>query len=248
MITIKVEGLVASRSLLDTIKQEAPVVLAQTLTFTAERVQASILDEIKLKIDRPTPTTLNSLKKTSATVRKLQAEVWFKDPFWTLAKNNASQHWMAPQVHGGDRPLKRFEASLQRVGIMPKGTHAVPGRGAKLDRYGNIPGGEIVRILSLLSAHRESGYIANVTARSRARNPRRRDYFATNGQGHGPHPLAAGIWEKLRGGGVKPIIMFVKESRYRPRVRFYEVGQASVDKHFNRILDQRLASALRKAK
>ncbi len=246
MITIKVEGLIETKKYLKQFPKELPTIIAKTLTFTAERVQDDLKKEIQRRIDRPKPITLNSLKKSSATPRKLVAEVWFKDPAWTLSKNKANQHWMTPQVYGGKRPLKRFEAALQYAGIMPKGYRAVPGRGVKLDRYGNIPGGTIVRILSALRAFRQVGFVANRTARSSARNRRQPQFFATNGKGTGPNPLAAGVWQTMPNGGVIPILIFVKDVTYHKRLPFYETARASTGKNLNRIFNERVASAMKK--
>lgn len=246
MLIIDVTGLEDIRRDLSALQSQMPTILAKTLTFTAERVQAEIKEQIPHYIDRPTPTTLNSLRKTSATAQKPEAVVWFKDPDWTLSKNLTSQHWMVPQVEGGGRPTKRFEAALQRAGILPPGMQAFPGKGAKLDRYGNLPGSTITQILSVLRAHREVGYVANQTARSKARNRKPRDYFATSGKGSGSSPLAAGVWQRRPNGSVKPILIFGRASRYGRRFPFYEIGQASIDRHLNRIYNERIDSALLK--
>jgi hypothetical protein len=70
--------------------------------------------------------------------------------------------YMLPNIEGGKRTMKPSEQRLGRF--------YVPGAGAKLDRYGNMKGGQITQILSRLGRFGDvAGYDMNQTARSRAR-------------------------------------------------------------------------------
>src|SRR5690606_25274024 len=84
-------------------------------------------------------------------------------------------------VFGGQRVAKRSEKQLQRAGLISANERVVPGDGMRLNRYGNVPPAEMVRILSAIRAFAEVGSAANITARSRARNPGRDQYFWSDG-------------------------------------------------------------------
>jgi len=206
---------------------ERALATAKALTFTADRV-----------FDRPTPFTLNSLYLRGATPARLEARVWFKDLRFR-------EHYLVPQVHGGDRPLKRFEKYLQRNGWMPAGMYAVPGERADLDAYGNMSRGQIVKILSALRALPETGYLANrstASAARRAKSKRRKaltNYFVGS-----PNPGApAGVWERVGLKGLRPILIFVRAPRYRARFYFYVIANRVAQREFPALMERALQRA-----
>ncbi|MFA5517382.1 MAG: hypothetical protein WDA20_13980 [Desulfuromonadales bacterium] len=242
MFTLTAEGFDREMRFLDQLGKQATFVLAKTLTNTGQMVKKEVTDEMRKVFDRPTPYALRSLYLSPATKTRLETKVWFNE---FGGKGTPATKFMAPQVYGGIRGLKRSEKLLQRVGILPPGMVWVPGRGARLDAYGNISPGQITQILSVLSAHREVGFKANITSRSRRTNRKPRDYFATSGRGDGPNPLPAGVWEKRRDGGVKPILIFVRQSSYRPRLPFHQIAEATVRANFSRLFHQNMDQAMR---
>ena len=88
-------------------REQLPVAMAKALTFTAERVRDAEKKAIEGAFDRPTPFTLNSLYLRGATPQRLEARVWLKDLRFR-------EHYLVPQIRGGERPLKRFEKYLQQ--------------------------------------------------------------------------------------------------------------------------------------
>jgi hypothetical protein len=144
-----------------------------------------------------------------------------------------------PQLH---RIFKRFEKWLREAGYLPPGRFAVPGEGARRDRYGKMNRGQIVQILSALKAFPETGYAANVTARSRARNRKPRDYFVVRFK---EGKLIPGVWEKAGERKIRPVLIFVSGATYRKRLRFFEIGRKSFEENSRPIFQQALADAIR---
>src|SRR5690554_748722 len=122
------------------VKNQIPFTLATALTRTAQNAKRSIEAEIPRAFDTPTRWTLNSLRLEPARKTKLQAVVAVKDK---VSRGNPALFWLAPEVDGGGRGDKRAEMALKTAGLLPNGLQAVPGRGAKLNRFGNMTKGAI---------------------------------------------------------------------------------------------------------
>ena len=237
---------------------QMPYALALALTRTAKDVKADQRTEMAAVFDRPTRFTLNSLYVKPATKQDLLARVWVKD-------SERPTHYLLPQISGGNRPLKRFEEMLVRRGWMLSSERAVPGEGAKLDSYGNISRGQIVKILSQLQAFYLAGSDANATGSKRSTSKRRREaYFVSTGVGTHPfgkrswkrglkqQTLPRGVWVRrpdgVLGSKVSPVLIFVKGAKYRPRYRFDEVAQATVTRVYAGHARDAVAQALRTAR
>ncbi len=185
MITLKIDDS-KMQHLLRTFPRETARALEVSLDRTAFAIRKAIRQEMPQVFDRPTPYTLNSLRVTPTKNHNMRAEVWFKEP------DRMTQHYLVPQVHGGPRKLKGFERALGGRAFLPAR------RGFKLDRYGNLPYGWIVQILSVLQrAEYVAGYMANLTERSAKRNRRPRDYVWLK-ERHGKLP--PGIYERFQTG------------------------------------------------
>ena len=231
------------------VRQMMKVLPAQTMRAaekaidkTAFAVRAEVRAEMPKVFDRPTPYTLNSLRVETTRSHNMEAKVWFKEP------DRMVQHYLVPQVEGGQRKLKGFERALDQTPFVPARV------GPKLDRYGNLPYGRIVQILSVLGrAEYVAGYAANITGRSKKRNRKPRDYVQLK-QRHGKLP--PGIYERfqtsvgfgaktkkslpfgehqrgrtkgrfssaIRARGLRPILVEAKQMHVRPRLPFYEIG------------------------
>lgn len=215
--------------------------MARAMTKTAQDVKEAIRYEMINVFDWPTKYTVNSLRIKSATKDDLVAIVWIKDE-----PGNDARSYLLPQMEGGSRVHKPFEARLIRQGLLPSNLYAVPGKGAKLDRHGNIPGGELERILSALGAAEQfAGYQANRTARSAKRlGKNRREFFVSRpGQGR-TNGLPLGVWERTPQ-GIKPVLLFVRKPTYRVRLRFNEVGNREAERMWTKRLAQALAITMR---
>lgn len=239
-LTCEVVGDQAVRAMIDGLSpRRLAAAQATALTRTAALVKAAERDAIGRSFDRPTPYTLNSLFMRPATAARLEATVWLKDDL--AGSGTPATKYLAPQIEGGDRPLKRMEFVLQQAGHMPSGWRAVPGRGAKLDAYGNVSRGQIQQILSQLRVQLTAGSSRSIAVGGdrKTQAKRRRAFGRAGGQifslpaGKGKLPpgiyLAEGrdFGAKLgygRTGRITPLLVFVRAVTYRRRWDFYGVA------------------------
>lgn len=238
-------------------EDQIPFATALAMTRTAQDVRNAEKAAMPAQLDRPTRFTLNSLYVRGATKQRLKAEVWLKD-----TGDTAARQYLRSQIHGGTRPMKRFERALQGAGLMPQGWVAVPGKRVPLDAFGNVPGKFVVQLLSYLSAFSEQGYSANMTDKRKAKLADRKlsargfvqiggvMYFVSHGPGERNgrrQHLPRGIWAKsgTHGVDVWPVFLFVPAARYRGRFTFYETAQATIDRRFPQHWRQAWAEALR---
>ena len=127
---------------------------------------------------------------------------------------------------------------------------AVPARGARLNRYGNIPASRVVQILSQLQAAGGSGFDANETDRSRRRAGKSRTrYFAIGGRGNRRQALPRGIYERRgkKQRKAKGVMMFVKRPVYRAVLGFRSGAQktsaARLPVNLRRAMDQAIRTS-----
>lgn len=245
------------KRLLDEQQRQMPFAVALALTRTAQDVKKAEQAEMRSAFDRPTPFTLNSLFVKPATKQSLEARVWVKD-------TERPTHYLLPQIAGGDRSLKRFEQLLVQRGVMRPEERAVPGGAAKLDAYGNISRGQIVKILSQLQAFNLAGSTANASGGKRSKAKRAREaYFVSTGPGTRPtgkrswrngrmqQTLPRGVWVRkphnVLGSFVQPVLLFVSRAAYRTRFRFDEVAQSTIARvlpgHLDAAIERALATA-----
>jgi hypothetical protein len=227
-------------------REQMPFAVSLALNRTAQDVKQALVSEIGRVFDRPNPFTLNSVRIRPATKRKLEVEIWLKDD---MEGGIAPSHYLAPQVFGGERKLKRFERALLARRLLPPGMFVVPGAGAKLDSYGNISRGQIVQILSALgAAEMTAGYSANRTARSMKRRGALPEYFVGRPAG-GKGPL--GVWQRFsfaHGGAIKPIMIFVRKPTYRARLDVYGTIEEAAQRQFLGHLEHAAAEAMSTAR
>lgn len=231
--------------------------MAKALTLTAREVKAAEVDEMRRVFDKPTNFTLNSLYVKGANKSDLTARVWFK---WS----NRPNHYLLPQVHGGARPLKRFEEILVKAGYMYATERAVPGAAAVLDAFGNMSRGQIIKVLSQLQAFNLAGSNANATSSRRSKAKRvQEEYFLSRGprgtsigrgswkNGNKVQHLQRGVWVRrtfAQGTSVKPVLLFVKSTSYQPRFKFFDVANKVVQErlplHFNTAFTEAMRTAI----
>jgi len=217
-IHIRVDTSDVMRALRRLAKEDAPIVTAYALTKTAQDIKAEEITVMKRVFDRPSRFTLNALYMSPAKKNNLVASVYFKEGFGSIP----AWRYLGPQVEGGGRQHKAHEKRLIRAGHMKPDEYAVPGRGARLDQYGNLSGSTIERILSQVQAAEQmAGYQANATNSRRSKAKRKSGrYFVLRGN------VAPGIYLREKLNTIVPVIMFVKAPRYKKRFPFYETAQS----------------------
>lgn len=224
---------------------------SQAATLTAINECASfarleLRDEMSQVFDRPTPFTLRAVYVKRATPPDPVAEVWLIDQ--AVDRPN----FLVPQVHGGNRAQKPFERRLSQEGfrVLPAGWVTVPGPGARFDGYGNMARGQIVQILSVLQAlpwaGQAKGYTGAQTARSRKRNRKPRDYFASTPQNPARangRDLAPGVYER-KGRRIVQVLRFVPSAYYGKRLDLFGTVRNTFARRFNDRFERALRARL----
>jgi hypothetical protein len=258
---------------LEDMRDQVPYATMVALNKTAAIAQEDVRKEMRRVFDRPTPWVLNSLRIKYAKKTSLEARVAFKDnDFYAIGANTM----IDPHLVGGKRQFKAMEVRLRQLGALPDGWNAVPGGAADLDGYGNMSRGQISQLLNVLGAYQEAGYNkANHKTKDRLAKGTKRSYgfeycisYGTYGRkNYGTKPggrlgyfqssfnhLPAGVWKRVKtgfGSSLKPVLIFVKGSKYKARLAFSAIVQAAVDKNFptefNTAYQQAMATAKPKA-
>lgn len=208
-------------------RKHVPFVMARTATLLAQRVKKGTITVMQKRLDRPTPTTLNSLFVKMATKARA-AEVYFKDSW---ASGIPADTYLQQAVGGGLRPHKRFEKSLIARGIMRSGQFAVPTT-AFMNQYGNVSRGTMLKILSGLGAAESTrGYQANASGSARSRRKGNAHRFFS-----GEVDGTQGVWERKSmgmGDAVRPVFIFSDSApRYRTIFPFFKIGQNIVNANY----------------
>ena len=142
-------GLDEAVQALERLGQNAPKALADAVNHTSNQSRIALRHEMQSVFASPTPFTLNAIGVDAARpVGDPEGAVFVKDI--ASGRNNAPTDWFEPQVFGGERKHKASERTLHSLGVLPAGMYTVPGKGARLDSYGNMSRGQITQILASL--------------------------------------------------------------------------------------------------
>jgi len=211
--------------------------LATALTWTAWDARAEVQKEMDSAFDRVTPWMRRSIYVDRATVQNPESGV--KVSKWKgNGNNNPAARTLMPHVRGGERDQKAFEWKLQRAGVIRAGQSVMPGSGVRRNRYGNMTGGQVVKLLSNMNAHTEQGYTMNTRKASKRVQFLKRDKSGK--------PI--GIWERRSRRKVVPILAIVdKAARYKKTFDYYGVIQRVRDAKFQDQYRRALKKELKKA-
>lgn len=251
-VSVDITG--ATRMLDRLARDQVPFAASKTINAVAQKVLEAEQHEMRDVFDRPTPYTMNSMRVIRSTKQRLVSVVEFKEN--NAFGNRPASKYMSPSIKGGSRRMKGFELLLRNAGVMPDGYRAVPGRGLKLDAYGNVRRGDIIRIISYFRAFPERGYKANITDRRRAQLKRgTRTKFGMEMFVGRPADgrLPFGIWQRdtARAWGasrLRPIFLFVGWTQYEAIFDFEYVGRKTVEREFGPAWDRELAAAVASAR
>ena len=242
MFTLKVRtDLSQALAALVDLERGAPYAMATALTKTGQDIKAAETKAIGAAFNSPTPYTMRSLYLQAANKNRLQARVWLKD-------GNRPEHYLLPQIEGGNRPLKRFEQRLRMLGYMAADERAVPGTAVQLDAYGNMSRGQITKVLSQLRTAVVAGDFSNQSDSKRSKAKRAiTAYFVSRGEGsqragragrkaanYAQH-LPRGVWERrvhAWGTSVRPVLLFVKGTAYTKRFDFFGIAEQVIAARF----------------
>lgn len=225
------------RELTDIERNQIPFAAMNALNETCALIETAIETEMKAVFDRPTPYTLDSLRTFYATKDKLEARVWIKDEADGAAP---ASRWLTPEVHGGGREDKRTETLLKARGILAEGQYVVPGKGVKLDRYGNLGRGVLQRILSGLSAQGERTSNSSDSKRSVAKGNRKGFFLMRRGS----KAIAIGQRTGRPRDKVQIALAFVGKPGYSKLLDFDGIAQRVADDQLARLFSMAMARAI----
>lgn len=194
----------------------------------ANKVAYEIREQWKVQagrvFDRPTPLTTNAALYRKATKDKPYAEIYIRDEAF---KGTPPAKYLLAEVEGGQRRRKGFERLLQSKGLLSPSQFAVMGRGARPNQYGNVPAGQVTKILSQLGAQRDKYQNQTETSakRRRTRAPTGGEYFViTKRRGR----LRPGIYERIStgwGSAVRSIFLFTDSAAYQQRYDIFGMAE-----------------------
>ena len=232
--SVQLHGLDETRKWLITTNRHARFACVAAINRTLKRIREAEQQEIKKVFDRPTPQTVRGMFVERATQAKQYGAVRLKDGF---GKGTPPSEYLLPHIVGGERGLKRIENRLRNWhggNMMRADEYVVPAKGLRLNRYGNVSQGTIAKILSHLRAFRESGFTAN------RRIDQASSYFI-------PKPgsnLPRGVYQRVGGRKIVPVLMFVKKPMYKKRFNFYHIAQRVVDQNLLKEWDRTFMQAM----
>ena len=210
------------KKIFDEEKRKGKKIIAMAMNMTAKQVKEELIEEMKKVFDNPTPFTLNSIYIVPAKPDKLIIKIGIKD---FAGKGTSAAEYLSAQIEGGTRAQKRSEKQLNRQ-VVGFGTsnYIMPGKGLKLNKYGNVTQGKMTQILSAISAFTETGYNANKTKDSIKKNPNQDKYFVIT-KGSNSH-LKPGVYYRRGKGGKKivPVLIFTDSPRYSKRFHYFELA------------------------
>lgn len=225
-VSIKVDGVDKALGTILSSAQKLPSRAAQRINTAAFAVRTALQQEMARTFQGgATPFMQKSLRVVMATPQNLSATI--TPEVFPQKGGTAPYDVIKTMVMGGDRVLKASEKQLRNAGILQPGYYIVPGEAALLDRYGNLDGRFMQRLLSYLQAYKFAGYDANLSDKKKARLKRQGiEFFVTQGKLRGGH-LHPGIYQRRGAYGVdiNPIVMFVRKPTYKPRLRWHEVAR-----------------------
>jgi hypothetical protein len=241
MIKVTLEGVKRVTDELAKAEKQVTFATAVALTRTAQIAKREVEAEMPRVFDRPTRWSLNSLRLIPAKKDRLVARVEMKNE---ADKSAPATKWLNPEIEGGPRPDKASERNLRSKGRLPAGKFIVPGKGAKLDRFGNMAKGAITKALSGVGGFAEQGYSANATGsrRSRAKGNAKR-YFVMR---RGSTPI--GIAERTSRNRMHILLAFTRRPTYSKRLDFYGIGDKVVQRHLRDEFEKAYAKAMRTAR
>lgn len=224
-------------------KRQAPYAMAVALNSMVNRIGEGERDVMAQRFDRPTPYTLNSIRKIYTDKRKLSAYVGLKDEAY---KAIPASKFLEAQILGGPRGQKRSERMLANKGLAKFWT---PAPEAQLDGYGNVGRGFILKMLSALKAHGEVGYLANRNEKSKRSAAKAKNFDVFIGA---PNGQDVGVWQRInRGKNVKPLMWMSREApKYRKLFPFEKVAKniwaAHAESEIERAIRHAIATAINK--
>jgi hypothetical protein len=245
-VNIQIEGLAEVRAMLGNAAKQANFAAMQALNTTAFAINKKLKTEMKATFKGgATQYTQNAFSVEKAEKRKLKAEVTLRTD--TPAGGTNYTQALAHLFNGGGRKNKNLEGWLLGHNLMSYGLSVAPGRGMKLDKFGNMNRKMLTEILTVIGTRKNRMRIYQKTGRGKAQKAI--DYFVV--QDDYKSKLHPGIYKRIETGTsstVVPMILYIDPVRYRRFIDLEKLGREVVAQTFQPAFDMELARALANAK
>lgn len=273
-LDVNMKGLDSVKTLVDGLSrgklQSAAIKAVNDVAFQA--VRPSMQDEMRKVFDRPTPYILSSPRVKPATAAKPNAVIeptYMGGKGVDPQKILSAQAWGGRRRDKRSEAALRRVGILPNG--YQTAIPASPFPGSE-DGHGNIRGSFLVQLISYFQAFGEQGYRANMGdrrkkqlltrggAKARAVGPQiGRRYIVSYGKLRGgarwtakgendrrASNLAPGIWAVVgrTGADIRPVLMFVRNGSYTPRLDMDRVAQAA---NIDETLQKRMRFRIREA-
>jgi len=144
-------------------REKLPSAVSSAINTTLRGAMQDQKKEIKDSFPTATPFILSSVLYEKSGKETLTGRIYISSEQKRKEGTPTPSQVLAPHVSGGIRSIKRSERSLRRIGVLGPNQFIVPGPQAPVDQYGNIPGPQMVKILSAAGLFNESGFLMNQT-------------------------------------------------------------------------------------
>lgn len=227
--------------------------------LTATRLAQIAVNDLKTvtmpqDFDNPVHWTLNAFRVKHATKSDPRAEV--APRMFGNKAGGTAWDYLETEATGGARKQKRFEQRLSRK--LGRKVYAVPARGAKLNKAGNISKGELTKILSGVGALSDQSATAASAKRAKARKVVRHGKKTTNSAYFVGRPKAGGVQtvyelrktgKSVKEGRVVPVLNLINRApTYSDRFDFEGSVRRSFDRNLNPVFQRAMQDALRTAR
>lgn len=237
MLNIKIEGLDDLTRKLDSMSRQVPFATARAITQTAKSVENKLQASMAGAFKSPSPYVKRSTFATVATKVNLSSTVGIKDQ--KPSGGTAPAVLLKEHFSGGVRGNKPFEKALLSLGAMPQGYRAMPGKGMKLDAYGNPNRREIGEMLGSLRTRMQM-------YKGRGKNTVLVGFFVVPvGATSKLHP---GVYKRVARGALLTMFIFVKQASYHKVLDFMRDAQEVVAAEFQPNFDKAFEDAMRAAR
>ena len=171
--------------------------------------------EMNAKIDRPTPYTNRG-------GQEFYVQVPERDNESSLVATVGLRKHQAAYLQFLIKGIARDNKIIERR--MPGGPLLVPSRAVKLDRYGNVPKAQFLRIV------RDAQSGANDT------------FYLPTPKGK----MRGGIYQRTGNGGARPLFFAVDRASYKQQFDFYAAAQAGILKRLGPEMEKAIAYRLKR--
>lgn len=238
MFTINIDGLdELKRTLTDMGKKQLPFASATAITLTAKMVENRIQFDMSSAFKSASPYVKRATFSTSANKTNLTATIGLKDQ--KPSGGTAPAVLLKEHFIGGLRGNKPFEKAIISMGVMPATYRAIPGKGLKLDGYGNPSRNEIREMIGSLrtkmQVFKKHGKKMNLIG-----------YFIipVGAKSH----LFPGIYKRITRGVIKELFLFVPHANYNKIISLERLANEVVSQEFNPIFSKAFSDAMRTAR